>query len=389
MRYPILWEQLAPNSSGEIDWSWPDERLSKLRELGIRPIAGLLHHGSGPRYTSLLDPDFPGKLAQFARAVAERYPWIDAYTPVNEPLTTARFSGLYGHWYPHARDERVFARCLLNQLRGVVCAMRAIREINPRAQLVQTEDLGKTFSTPSLRYQAEFENEQRWITWDLLCGTVRRDHRMRHHLEWCGASPEEVEWFAEHPSPPDIIGVNYYVTSERFLDSDFTAYSPQSRGGNGRHLYADVEAVRVQRGMDGPKKLLREVCTRYDMPVVVTEAHIGCTPDEQLRWLNEIWESAKDLRADGCDIRAVTAWSLFGAHSWNALLTREDGEYESGAFDTRSGTPRETPLAEMIRRLAQDREFRHPAFTTPGWWHRSSRLLPHLPQPEAEGAIAS
>ena len=25
-----------------------------------------------------------------------RYPWIDAYTPVNEPLTTARFSGLYG-----------------------------------------------------------------------------------------------------------------------------------------------------------------------------------------------------------------------------------------------------------------------------------------------------
>ena len=388
LRYPILWEQLAPHSSDEIDWSWPDERLHKLRELGIRPIVGLLHHGSGPRYTSLLDPAFPTKLAQFARAVAERYPWIDAYTPVNEPLTTARFSGLYGHWYPHARDERVFARCLVNQIRAVVCAMRAIREINPGAQLVQTEDFGKTFSSPSLRYQADFENQRRWTTWDLLCGNLRSDHRMWHHLDWCGVSREEVEWFAGNPCPPDILGVNYYVTSERFLDSNVTAYPSHCRGGNGRHPYADVEAVRVQRGIDGPNKLLREVAARYALPLIVSEAHIGCTPDEQSRWLNEIWQSAKALRADGHDIRAVTAWSLFGAHNWNTLLTRADGEYESGAFDVRSGEPRETPLAATIRALARDGDFDLPALATRGWWHQPSRLLLHERQSEPEPTIA-
>src|SRR4051794_2868661 len=95
LRFPILWEALAPDSVDEIDWSWTDQRLERLRALGIRPIAGLLHHGSGPRYTSLIDPEFPEKLAAFAGAVARRYPWIDLYTPVNEPLTTARFSGLY------------------------------------------------------------------------------------------------------------------------------------------------------------------------------------------------------------------------------------------------------------------------------------------------------
>ena len=37
------------------------------------------------------------------------------WTPVNEPLTTARFSGLYGIWYPHASNEGAFWRALANQ----------------------------------------------------------------------------------------------------------------------------------------------------------------------------------------------------------------------------------------------------------------------------------
>ena len=54
-----------------------DERLERIRELGMRPIAGLVHHGRGPRYTSLLDPSFPRPARRLRRAVAERYPWIE------------------------------------------------------------------------------------------------------------------------------------------------------------------------------------------------------------------------------------------------------------------------------------------------------------------------
>ena len=96
IRYPIQWERIAPNGLAQANWSWADERLERLQELGITPIVGLTHHGSGPRSTSLIEPSFAEGLAQFAGAVAERYPWVEYYTPVNEPLTTARFSGLYG-----------------------------------------------------------------------------------------------------------------------------------------------------------------------------------------------------------------------------------------------------------------------------------------------------
>src|SRR4051794_13779899 len=178
LRYPVLWERVAPDRPDDCDWSAADARLGRLRRLGVRPIVGLVHHGSGPAYTSLTDPGFPAGLAEFAGAVARRYPWVTDYTPVNEPLTTARFSGMYGHWYPHGRDALTFARCLLTECRGVVEAMRAVRRVQPAARLVQTEDLGKTHSTPALAYQADFENERRWVTFDLLCGRVGRGHPM-------------------------------------------------------------------------------------------------------------------------------------------------------------------------------------------------------------------
>ncbi len=118
VRFPILWEAVAPERPDRLDFAWTDDRLAMLRERGIKVIGGLLHHGSGPKYTDLLDPDFARKLADFAARVATRYPWIETWTPVNEPLTTARFSGLYGLWYPHGRDYPTFLRALVNRVHG-------------------------------------------------------------------------------------------------------------------------------------------------------------------------------------------------------------------------------------------------------------------------------
>ncbi|MDQ6764904.1 MAG: sugar nucleotide-binding protein [Verrucomicrobiota bacterium] len=379
LRFPVLWEELAPVSLGSIDWAPLDAQLSRLRELSIQPIAGLVHHGSGPGYTNLLDRSFPEKLAAFARLVAERYPWIEAFTPVNEPLTTARFSGLYGHWYPHGRDGATFARAMFNECRGIVLAMRAIREITPSAVLVQTEDLGKTFSEPALQYQSDFENERRWLTWDLLCGRIDHAHPMWSYFMWLGLDESEVAFFTENPCPPDVIGVNHYVTSERYLEANLRDHPFDSHGGNGRDRYADVAAVRVRaEGLAGPAALLRETWQRYKFPLAITEAHLGCTREEQLRWLRELWSAAQTVRAEGADVRAVTAWSLLGAFDWNSLLTRSENHYESGAFDLRAPEPRPTAVAAMVRALAHGQEFAHPTLATPGWWRRPIRLVPHI-----------
>ena len=375
IRYPLLWERLAPTSLQSIDWSWSDDRMERIQRRNLTPIVGLVHHGSGPRYTNLLDPLFPEKLAAYAAAVAGRYPWVNYYTPINEPLTTARFSCLYGHWYPHATDPRLFARAIANQTRATVLAMRAIRKVNPAARLIQTEDLGKTFSTGTLNYQAEFENERRWLTFDLLCGRLLPDTVMWDHFLWLGIKEEDLHWFHDNAEIPDTLGINHYVTSERFLDHRISRYPSTCVGGNGRHRYADVEAVRVcSEGVTGPKAIIREVWDRYQLPVAVTEAHLGCTREEQLRWVNEVWTAAKELKRENVNVRGVTFWSAFGAFDWSNLLTRNENSYESGIFDLRAPQPRPTALATMIKTLARDGEFDHPVLDSPGWWRRLERL---------------
>jgi dTDP-4-dehydrorhamnose reductase len=375
LRYPVLWERTMPEPRQEPDWTWPDKRLARLRELGIAPIVGLLHHGSGPLHTSLLDPKFPEKLADYAARVASRYPWVDRYTPVNEPVTTALFSGLYGVWYPHERSDRAFATALLAQCRAVVLAMGAIRATNPHAKLVQTDDLGATYSTPLLSDQARFNNERRWLAWDLLCGTVDRHHALWNWLIDCGGTSErELMWFVENRSPPDLIGVNHYVTSERYITEDLASYSPRYHGGNGRRRYADVEAARCLAQTPGIRALLAQAWTRYRLPLAVTEAHIDSTRDDQLRWIVEIWRAAEDANRAGVDVRAVTLWALFGTYDWNCLATECRGYYEPGAFDARKSPPRPTAIAALAKSLSRGTVPRHPVLSGPGWWRRPGRF---------------
>lgn len=374
LRYPILWERTAPERPGQRDWRWSDARLARLQELSIRPIVGLVHHGSGPRYTSLVDDGFAPGLADHARAVAERYPHVTDWTPVNEPLTTARFSCLYGHWYPHLADESYFWLALLNQIDAVRLSMREVRKVNPEARLVQTEDLGRTYSTSAVAQQARFENERRWLTWDLLCGHVTREHPFWERLA-AYRLEDRLKAIAEDPCPPDIIGVNHYLTSERFLDHRLEHYPPGRHGGNGDIAYADVEAIRVTLpapgGLEG---VLEEAWSRYGRTLAVTESHNGCTREEQIRWVREGWETALRLRGRGVDVEAVTAWALLGSYDWNSLLTRKLGHYESGAFDLRGPAPRPTALAAALKDLANETEAPHPAGTGPGWWRRDIRF---------------
>jgi dTDP-4-dehydrorhamnose reductase len=376
IRYPVLWERTAPDSLETADWSWPDERLPALQKLGITPIVGLVHHGSGPRHTSLVDPQFPEKLAGFARAVAQRYPWLEYYTPVNEPLTTARFSGLYGVWYPHGRDERTFIQALLNQCRAVVLAMRAICEINPQAKLVQTDDLGKTYGTPEMAELAEFYNERRWLGWDLLCGKVGPEHKLWNYLLSTGIDEAEFLWFRANQCPPDIIGVNYYITSERWVDHRVQRYPERYVGSYRGMQHADIETPRaLATPTPGIGPLLQEAWDRYGLPLAVTEAHIDATREDQMRWLLEIWEAAKAARRNGADVRAVTVWALLGSYDWNCLVTVCRGYYEPGPLDARSKPPRPTAVARLMQELASGGDLSHPVLQGQGWWRRPGRFF--------------
>ena len=381
VRAAVLWERCAPGPA-HCGWTWHDARMAEMRRLGLAPIVGLMHHGSGPPGTDLLDPALPEALAAHAARVAERYPWVADWTPVNEPLTTARFSGLYRIWHPHADDEALFLRMVAT----VLLSMRAIRARVPAARLVQTEDLGRVFATAPLAARAARENERRWLSLDLLCGRVDAHHPWHERFLRAGTPPGWLAAFLGREAAPDLVGINHYVTSDRFLDHRTGRYPPRVRTGEPGARYADTEAVRagVPSADLGWAARLREAWERYGRPLAATEVHLGCAQDaEQVRWLLEAWAAAHEVRAEGVDVRAVTVWALFGAMDWDSLLRQRRGRYEPGAFDVRAAPPRLTLLGEAARALATHGRFAHPCLGEPGWWHRPDRLHPRCVPPPA------
>ena len=375
LRYPVLWEK-HQSASSVLNWGETEENLIELKARGIEVIAGLVHHGSGPEYAKINDNNFAEKLAEFAAQVAIKFPWIQYYTPVNEPLTTARFCGLYGLWYPHENNSASFLRLLVHECKATILAMQRIRKINPLAKLVYTEDLGKTHSTPLLKYQADFENERKWLSIDLLCGRVIQGHPLRNYLEDNGISIGELDFFVENAIFPDILGFNYYITSERYLDEHISCYPAVTHGGNACCKYADVEAIRVAAvEIDGARKLLKEAWERYKLPIAITECHLYCTREDQLRWVNYIMNSANKLKSEGVDMLAMTVWSLFGAYGWDHLLTRPGGNYESGVFDISSGSPRKTALFPLVQNFTTGKTYTHPVIKGRGWWEKDTRII--------------
>jgi len=371
IRYPILWEKNWPNEDEVPNWEVA-QQLGILKKNNINVIAGLVHHGSGPRYAAIHTDAFAEKLAIYAKMVATQFPWINDYTPINEPLTTARFCGLYGLWYPHGTDSKLFLQLLLNECRATILAMHAIREVNPKARLIFTEDLTKIHGTAVLNEQIEFENHRRWLSIDLICGRVMPGHALWDYLMGAGIELDQLRFFNDYAMKPDLLGFNYYVTSERYLDHELSKHPSCSHGGNGKLKYADIEAVR-QPGVTiaGPANLMREAWDRYHLPIAITEAHLSCGREDQLRWLSSIWNACKSLDQEGIEVIAVTFWSLFGAYGWDRLLTAAKGNYESGAFDLSSGSPRPTSIAKLITTLANGKSSDHPLINGLGWWQHS------------------
>jgi dTDP-4-dehydrorhamnose reductase len=232
-----------------------------------------------------------------------------------------------------------------------------------------------TFSLPDLQTQADYENERRWLCFDLLCGRIDSGHAWYDAFLKAGFTARDMAFFIETPCVPDVIGINHYVTSERFLDRRKRDY-PSAFNVEGVP-YVDVHATRAYHsdGLTGPAARLREVWERYRLPIAVTEAHLGGSRDDQLRWLREMWQAAHILRSEGADIRAVTIWSLFGCVDWNSLLVQDNGFYESGVFDARGKTVRPTALAHAAASLAATGYFDHPVLDGAGWWQRKDRFF--------------
>src|SRR5205085_2736430 len=97
LRYgpPLHRAHLGPD---RYDWSFTDATFADLKRRDLTPIVDLCHFGVPDWLENFQNPDFPERFCDYARAFAQRFPWVQLYTPVNAMFICATFSSRYGWW---------------------------------------------------------------------------------------------------------------------------------------------------------------------------------------------------------------------------------------------------------------------------------------------------
>ena len=293
---------------GHYDWAFADETFADLRRRDVTPIADLCHFGVPDWIGDFQNPDFPQLFARYARDVAQRFPWIQFYTPVNEMYVCALFSARYGWWNERLASDRGFVTALKHIVRANVLAMRAILEVRADAIFVQSESSEYYHArNPAAISPAEVMNEIRFLSLDLNYGR-RVGSEMYVYLMDNGLTRAEYEFFlAQTLKHHCIMGNDYYCTNEHLVDAD----------GN------TSEAGEIF----GYHVITSEYYQRYRLPVMHTETNLDQGPrgDEAVRWLRKEWANVLRVRNDGLPIVGFTWYSLTDQIDWDTALRERNG----------------------------------------------------------------
>jgi beta-glucosidase len=316
LRYgpPLHRTHLGPN---RFDWEFTDVAFNEMLRLDIVPITDLCHFGVPDWIGDFQNPDFPKLFAAYARAFAQRYPWVQLYTPVNEMYICARFSALHGWWNEQLSDSRSFVRALKHIVQANVLAMQAIIEVRPDAIFIQSES-SEYFHpvNPAAIEPAELMNAKRFLSLDLNYGRPV-DSVMYDYLMDNGMTREEYQFFMRNSLKQHcIMGSDYYSTNEHWVASDGTTT-------NSGEIY-------------GYAVIAKQYHERYRLPVMHSETNLreGLDGPPAVNWLRKEWANVLRVRNDGVPVLGFTWYSLTDQVDWDTTLCENNGRVNMvGLFD--------------------------------------------------------
>ena len=293
---------------GRYDWGFTDITFADLKRRDIVPIVDLCHFGLPDWLGNFQNPDFPRLFARYATDFANRFPWVQLYTPVNEMYICATFSARYGWWNEQLSGDRPFVTALKNIVKANVLAMQAILEVRPDAIFIQSESSEYFHAeNPKAIAPAELANAERFLSLDLNYGK-RVDSEMYEYLMDNGLTREEYHFFLNHGLKQHcIMGNDYYETNE--------------------HRMAPDGSTRASGEIFGYCEITRQYFNRYHLPVMHTETNTWerTNGDEAVNWLWKEWANVMRVRNDGIPILGFTWYSLTDQVDWDTALRENNG----------------------------------------------------------------
>ncbi len=302
-RYPLRWHRIE-QTRGDLDWREADRTLGYLHERGAEVIVDLLHHTSYPAWLTdgFRDRRFPDAYVDYATAVADRYPWLPAYTLVNEPFATLFLAGHEALWPPYDHGMPGFARLLGNVLPALSRAAAAWSAALPHARHVWVDTCEHHAGTAGGPAEhAAFANDRRHLVLDLVLGRFLDDG-------------------APHFGPPSRPGGRPSSTWSRSAStpSAWTTTAIPSGGTTSTGLLAVAPSGRV-------RQLAEHYGRRYGIPLALTETNLRGSPADRVTWLRYMVDQYEQAVDRGRRPRRLLLVPLRGLTDWDSLLARPAG----------------------------------------------------------------
>ncbi|MBE7169115.1 MAG: family 1 glycosylhydrolase [Williamsia sp.] len=317
------------------DWSFADTTLGYMQQLRIWPILDLCHFGVPDWIGDFQNPDFPELFARYCSAFANRYPWIQLYTPINEMYICALFSAYYGWWNEQLTTDRSFVTALKNIVKANILGMNKILEVRPDAIFIQSESSEYFHAeNPKAIRPSELMNARRFLSLDLNYGK-RVESEMYEYLMDNGMTRDEYHFFLDnHLKRNCIMGNDYYITNEHRVTAEGKTYAS-----------GEIFGYHV---------ITSQYYDRYKLPVMHTETNLAQGPrgDEAVYWLWKEWANVARVRNDGIPIVGFTWYSLTDQIDWDTALREENNRVNPvGLYDLDRNI---RPVGEAYKQLIKD-----------------------------------
>lgn len=319
IRYGVPWYRVEP-APDQFDWTFTDQVLPLLFELGLEPIIDLVHYGC-PLWLEkqFAHPAYPERVAGYAAAFARRYPRARFYTPLNEPFVCAEMTGYEGRWPPNLAGDRGFVRIAMAVARGMVHTVRALRSVRADVVIVQVEVAVWRLSDDfDISERHAMDVARQYFAPELVLGRVDEDHLLHGYLMANGATAAELAWFREDPIRLDVIGLNYYPDAcvRRWAVGADGRPTTEVCWGGGEYLARAVS----------------DYWKRYQVPLLISETTVNersaalhapwRSPPSgpsawREHWLHELLRTVESVRDEGLPLVGVTWWPFLDAVGWD------------------------------------------------------------------------
>ncbi|MFW5776783.1 MAG: GH1 family beta-glucosidase [Spirochaetota bacterium] len=346
-RFSVSWPRVYPEGDGELNEAgldFYDRLLDAVLERGLEPYVTLFHwdlplaleHRGG-----WLDRRTAYAFVRYAETVVERLgDRVNRWITLNEPLSVIGAGYLAGRHAPGRKGVVKGIHALHHLLLAHGLAVRAIRGIDPGAQI----GIANAFSpVHPLRAKDERTAERMSAIVNGLCmDPILKGHYPRQ-VAWAiglvnrRVRTGDMEIIRE---PLDFIGVNHYsryIARRTFLPFiGFRLMKPVYEG----VLFTDMDWEVYPEGFHD---ILTWINDEYDSPPIYITENGAAYSDRRLEddvhdadrisYLKEYLFQLHRAIEEGCDVRGYFVWSFLDNFEWEYGLSKRFGlvyvDYES------------------------------------------------------------